>query len=248
MGKLVLSLNGAVQGEYPLDRERITIGRKSDNSIQIDNLAVSGKHALVITILDDSFLEDLGSTNGTYVNGKLIKKHALRDGDVIGIGKHELKYQNENASSSDEAFEKAMILRPSPSVPPPAPKPGAGVPAAVGTPAVSAPPTVEAPGGDTNEDAATVVSIGRVRVLDGPMAGRSLDLVKPVTTIGKPGVQVAIISRRPRAYVLTHVEGDAGQGRFPLVNGQSIGQEPRPLAPGDIIEIAGVRMEFSLHS
>lgn len=80
MAKLVLSLNGAVQGEYQLNQERITIGRKPDNEIQIDNLAVSGKHALVIAILDDSFLEDLGSTNGTYVNGKLIKKHALKKG------------------------------------------------------------------------------------------------------------------------------------------------------------------------
>ena len=246
MGKLVLSLNGAVQGEYPLDRERITIGRKSDNSIQIDNLAVSGKHALIITILDDSFLEDLGSTNGTYVNGKLIKKHALRDGDVIGIGKHELKYLNENASKSDEAFEKTMILRPS-SPPPAAPKPGpaGGVRTSAGH---TAPASVNAAPEGTTDGSATMLSTGRIRVLDGPMAGRGLDLVKPVTTIGKPGVQVAIISRRPKAYVLTHVEGDAGQGRFPIVNGQSIGQDARALAPGDIIEIAGVRMEFSLQA
>ena len=83
MAKLVLSMNGVVQGEYELNQERLTIGRKPDNDIPIDNLAVSGKHALVITILDDSFLEDLGSTNGSYVNGKLVKKHALKDGDVI---------------------------------------------------------------------------------------------------------------------------------------------------------------------
>src|SRR4051794_3805724 len=112
MAKLVLSLNGAVQGEHPLNKERIHIGRKPDNDVQIDNLAVSGKHALVITILDDSFLEDLGSTNGTYVNGKLIKKHALKDGDIVGIGKHELKYVNEHATADDDDFEKTMIIRP----------------------------------------------------------------------------------------------------------------------------------------
>ena len=245
MGKLVLSLNGAVQGEYPLDRERITIGRKSDNSIQIDNLAVSSKHALIITILDDSFLEDLGSTNGTYVNGKLIKKHALRDGDVIGIGKHELKYLNENASSSDEAFEKAMILRPASAAPRTAPVAGARPGTGHSAPA---PGPAKAVDNDSADGAATLMSTGRIRVLDGPLAGRGLDLVKPVTTIGKPGVQVAIISRRPKAYVLTHVEGDTGQGRFPIVNGQSIGQDARTLTPGDIIEIAGVRMEFSLQS
>ena len=81
--KLVLSLNSSVLGEFSLEKERLTIGRRPDNDIQVDNLAVSGQHAAVITILNDSFLEDLDSTNGTYVNGKLIKKHALRDGDVV---------------------------------------------------------------------------------------------------------------------------------------------------------------------
>ena len=81
--KLVLSLNASVLGEYGLEKERITIGRKPDNDIQVDNLAVSGQHAAIITILNDSFLEDLDSTNGTFVNGKLIKKHALKNGDVI---------------------------------------------------------------------------------------------------------------------------------------------------------------------
>ena len=112
MAKLVLSMNGVVQGEYELNQERLTIGRKPDNDIPIDNLAVSGKHALVITILDDSFLEDLGSTNGSYVNGKLVKKHALKDGDVIAIGKHELKYVNEHATADDDDFEKTMIIKP----------------------------------------------------------------------------------------------------------------------------------------
>ena len=112
MAKLVLSLNGVTQGEYQLDKERITIGRKPDNDIPVDNLAVSGKHALIITILDDSFLEDLGSTNGSYVNGKLVKKHALKNGDVVAIGKHELKYINEHATADDDEFEKTMIIKP----------------------------------------------------------------------------------------------------------------------------------------
>jgi pSer/pThr/pTyr-binding forkhead associated (FHA) protein len=112
MAKLVLSMNGVVQGEFELNQERATIGRKPDNDIPIDNLAVSGKHALIITILDDSFLEDLGSTNGTYVNGKLVKKHVLKDGDVIAIGKHELKYINEHATEDDDDFEKTMIIKP----------------------------------------------------------------------------------------------------------------------------------------
>ncbi|HEY3487745.1 MAG TPA: FHA domain-containing protein, partial [Gammaproteobacteria bacterium] len=109
--KLVLVLNGATISEHQLSKETISIGRRPENDIQVDNLAVSGKHAQIITILNDSFLEDLNSTNGTYVNGSLIKKHALKHGDVIGVGKHQLKYINENAGA-DDAFEKTMIIRP----------------------------------------------------------------------------------------------------------------------------------------
>ena len=78
MAKLILSLDGSVIKEVPLDKERLTIGRRPHNDLQIDNLAVSGEHALIVTILNDSFLEDLGSTNGTLVNGVPIKKHILQ--------------------------------------------------------------------------------------------------------------------------------------------------------------------------
>ena len=83
MARLILSLDGQVLAEYNMNKERYTIGRLPDNDIRIDNPAVSGHHSLIINILNDSFLEDLNSTNGTYVNGKLIKKHALQHGDVI---------------------------------------------------------------------------------------------------------------------------------------------------------------------
>ena len=108
---LILSLNSSVLGEFALDKERITLGRKPENDIQVDNLAVSGQHAAIITILSDSFLEDMDSTNGTFVNGKLVKKHALKNGDIISIGKHELKYVNDEATSEDD-FEKTMVIRP----------------------------------------------------------------------------------------------------------------------------------------
>ena len=95
MAKLILSMDGLVLKEIPLTKERTTIGRKPHNDIQIDNLAVSGEHALIVTILNDSFLEDLGSTNGTLVNGAPIKKHFLQPNDVIELGKYKLKYINE---------------------------------------------------------------------------------------------------------------------------------------------------------
>lgn len=237
MAKLVLSMNGVVQGEFELNQERLTIGRKPDNDIQIDNLAVSGKHALIITILDDSFLEDLGSTNGTYVNGKLVKKHVLKDGDVIAIGKHELKYINEHATDDDDEFEKTMII-----------KPGSASAAVAAAQAVekavaAAPPAAaasQAPSGGGGG-----MPLGRLTVLNGPIAGKELELTKALITLGKPGTQVAVISRRPQGYFLTHIESDGDGKRYPVVNGEPIGPKAYQLKDSDLIELAGIRLEFT---
>src|SRR6266478_5486519 len=123
MAKLILSVDGQVLKEYQLSKERTLIGRKPHNDIQIDNLAVSGEHAAIITILNDSFIEDLGSTNGTMVNGKPVKKHFLQNNDVVEIGKHKLKYFNDAPTAATAAdFEKTMIIRnPAKAAPPPAP-------------------------------------------------------------------------------------------------------------------------------
>ncbi len=112
MAKLILSLDGQLIKEFTLSKERTTIGRKPHNDIQIDNLAVSGEHAIIMTILNDSFLEDLGSTNGTLVNGQPVKKHFLQSSDTIEIGKYKLKYMNEAPATMNQAeFEKTMVLR-----------------------------------------------------------------------------------------------------------------------------------------
>ena len=238
MAKLVLSLNGVVQGEYQLDKERLTIGRKADNDIPIDNLAVSGKHALVITILDDSFLEDLGSTNGSYVNGKLIKKHALKDGDVIAIGKHEMKYVNELATADDDEFEKTMIIKPGS-----ASAAVAAAQAAEKAVASVAPAAPAAPAGGASTPAG--MPLGRLTVLNGPIAGKELELTKALITLGKPGTQVSVISRRPQGYFLTHIESDGDGKRYPTVNGEPIGPKAYQLKDSDLIELAGIKMEFS---
>ena len=236
MAKLVLSMNGVVQGEYELNQERLTIGRKPDNDIQIDNLSVSGKHALIITILDDSFMEDLGSTNGSYVNGKLVKKHALKDGDVIAIGKHELKYVNEHATADDDDFEKTMII-----------KPGSAS-AAVAAAQAAEKAVSSASGGEAKPAAAPAgggMPLGRLTVLNGPIAGKELELTKALITLGKPGTQVAVISRRPQGYFLTHIESDGDGKRYPVVNGEAIGAKAYQLKDSDLIELAGIKMEFS---
>jgi len=242
MAKLVLSLNGVVQGEYELNQERITVGRKPENEIPIDNLAVSGKHALIITILDDSFLEDLGSTNGTYVNGKLIKKHALKNGDVVAIGKHELKYINESASNDDDdEFEKTMIIKPGSA--------SAAVAAAKAAEKAGAGVSMPAPGpaGMAGKPLApgAGMPLGRLTVLNGPIAGKELELTKALITLGKPGTQVAVISRRPQGYFLTHIESDGDGKRYPSVNGEPIGAKAYQLKDSDLIELAGIKMEFS---
>ena len=112
MARLVLSLDGQVLAEYNMSKERYTIGRLPDNDIRIDNPAVSGHHALIINILNDSFLEDLNSTNGTYVNGKIVKKHAMQHGDVITVGHHALRFVDSGADEPADEFEKTMVISP----------------------------------------------------------------------------------------------------------------------------------------
>ena len=195
--------------------------------------------------MDDSFLEDLGSTNGTYVNGKLIKKHALKDGDVIAIGKHELKYVNENATDDDDEFEKTMIIKPGSAsaavaAAKAAEKAGAGPVAPPPKPATSGSAPSAAPAA-----AASGMPLGRLTVLNGPIAGKELELTKALITLGKPGTQVAVISRRPQGYFLTHIESDGDGKRYPTVNGEPIGAKAYQLKDSDLIELAGIKMEFS---
>ncbi len=250
--KLILTLNSEPVSEHELAKETVTIGRRPDNDIQVDNLAVSGRHAQIITILNDSFLEDLNSTNGTYVNGSLIKKHALRHGDVIGVGKHQLKYVNEQASSDqEEAFEKTMVIRPD----------AAGMPEATGSleigesverivaeEAKKAAEVSEQAVQDTLRPAAAAAATNgpsKLQILNGANAGKELELTKALTTIGKPGTQVAAITRRPQGYFIIHVEGGMGN-QTPIINGESIGTQATALKDHDIIEVAGVKMEFFL--
>lgn len=248
MAKLILSMDGLVLKEIPLNKERMSIGRKSHNDIQIDNLAISGEHAVIVTILNDSFLEDLGSTNGTLVNGAPIKRHFLQNGDNIELGKYRLKYVSEAAQPSAAAdFEKTMVLRPDlmrqtneqmtnksfgdTQV---------GVKAGTDSipPGSLAPTQPAAPGVEAASPAA--LPLAAIQVLSGGAGGKTLELTKTLTTLGKPGVQVAVIARRPQGYFITHVEG----ANFPVVNGKQIDAQAHQLSDHDVIEIAGTKMEF----
>ncbi len=242
--KLILSMDGVVLKEHVLSKERTLIGRKPHNDIVIDNLAVSSEHAAIITILNDSFLEDLDSTNGLAVNGMVTKKHFLQNGDVIEIGKYKLKYLNDQPNQATPAdFEKTMVLSKTPKQAAPEPGEATGKFGAVGDGAGFGTTTL----GKTAPQptpAAPAQQQASIQILNGPNAGRELELVKSLTTLGKPGVQVAVLAKRPHGYFITHVEGD----RFPLVNGESTGEHPHQLNDHDIIELAGVKMEFYFKS
>ena len=287
MAKLILSMDGLVLKEITLTKERTTIGRKPHNDIQIDNLAVSGEHAVIVTILNDSFLEDLGSTNGTLVNGQPIKKHFLQNADVIELGKYKLKYVSDGPAASAKTaqdFEKTMVIRPG-SVPKPGPTPGGGgTPPSPSSPSSSQPvsttgasqgmPTMGTsqgmPAMGTSQGMPTLgasqgmptvgtsqpqpamstsqpVGAGRVaaiQILSGANAGKEMELTKALTTLGKPGVQVAVITKRPQGYFITHVEG----ANFPIVNGKTVDAQAHPLNDHDVLELAGVKMEFFFKS
>jgi len=231
MARLILSLDSQVLAEYNMNKERYTIGRLPDNDIRIDNPAVSGHHSLIINILNDSFLEDLNSTNGTYVNGKLIKKHALQHGDVVTVGHHQLRFV-EDDEQQDE-FEKTMVIQPSAR---PVEKLRSVADGAAQAPSATGIRRALAEG-------QTAFKPAKLQVLSGAFAGRELELSKALTTLGRPGVQVAAITRRAEGYFIVHVDSGT-PGDFPLVNGSAIGDQARKLQDNDVIQLAGVKMGF----
>lgn len=225
MGKLVVTLDNVVLKEVALTQDRTTVGRRPYNDVVIDNLAVSGEHAVLLAAGGQVFVEDLGSTNGTYVNGKAVKKQLLAPNDVIEVGKYRLRYQVDEELD----YEKTMVLRPGSALPP-----AVSVPSLAQTPAAPTytPASPSAPALQTMP--------ASIKVLSGSAAGREVLLTKVVTTVGKPGAQVASIAKRPTGYVLAHVEGE----QRPLINGTEMAADSQPLKNGDLIELAGTQMQF----
>jgi predicted component of type VI protein secretion system len=268
MGKLVLHLHDGSTREFTLERERLTIGRRADNDICLPFPAVSAEHAAVVTILDDSFLEDLGSTNGTLVNGKAITKHFLRDLDEIDIGRQTLVYlsgvftiplqtsisestptiavtENGGATIGDDEATvvppaRARVANGDPR------KPVAEVPATAAAGIASA-PEPELDPQQTSRATTNVVAQNRLpsdapalEVLDGPSAGHVVHIRGDEFVLGRPGVQLAAVRRMPEGFRLLHLEGEAS----PCVNGAAINADGSLLAIGDEIEIAGTRLLY----
>lgn len=252
MAKLILSFDHNVLKEFQLDKERISIGRKASNDIHIDNLAVSGEHAVILKVGNYFYIEDQESTNGTDVNDKLVKSQLLQSGDIISFGKHQLKFiqdtslqKNNHHSDEHAGFEKTVFMRPEElNEMMQASAKSSIVEAASDEMPLEVPPenVAEKPAEKPIEVEATELALGRIQVLNGSNAGRELVLNKALTTLGKTGVQVAVITKRAHGYFITHIEGKV----FPIVNGVSKGSQAHALSNHDVIELAGVKMEFFL--
>lgn len=194
MAKIILSKGGAVLREIALCKERMTIGRRPDNDIVIEDLAVSGEHAVIETRDGDSILEDLNSTNGTQVNGQPVQKHFLQDGDVVEVARFRITYVVDGSESRHQVAQNDHFIGKS--------------------------------------------SAARIKVLNGPNAGKEIFLDKKLTTLGRPGVEVVLVTQSQSGYSLTHIEGSDL-----LINRQSVGKESHPLANGDVLSLSGIQMQ-----
>jgi pSer/pThr/pTyr-binding forkhead associated (FHA) protein len=228
VARLITTSNSGKQAESLLINETTTIGRRPNNDIHISDLSVSGKHAQIITKLENSFIEDLGSTNGTYVNGELVKKQVLDHGDNITLGKNQLTYQS-GSDGAKKNLEQTIMIRPD-----------------------EADMLKEASGNkldksvQKNSEASLMANKEAcLLLLSGANAGKELVLTKALTTIGQPGVQVAAITRRPQGFFLIHIDGGPNNA-VPKVAGEAIGSSAYVLKNHSIIEVAGVKMEFYL--
>ena len=225
MAKIIVSLDGQLLQEVKLDKERITIGRRPHNDVVLDNLLVSAAHAAIVTMAHNSFVEDLNSTNGILVNGEPVSKHYLQNHDVIRVANYDIRYFNpaarrgaERATNSELGFPRAVFHVDS---------------------------AIAPQRGDTNIATSSnqrPSPVALLRIRTGPHAGKEMEITKSETTIGDPGVQVAVITRRPQGFLITHVEGES----CPVVNGVLIGVEATPLESGSVINLSGTEVEFLL--
>lgn len=234
MARLILSYNGDVINEFEINRGSLSIGRDESSDIHIDNPAVSSKHAKILTILNESFIEDLGSTNGTYINGSQVNGHALQHGESIFIGEHELCYLNrtEMTTAGNDAHVDARTRTDQ-----------------VNAEQTNSKQTKPQPAG-TDQDSHVCaqsnthidVPEAMLQLMPQPEHGKDMPLNKTINTLGKSGEQVAAISHRRDGHYLIVI--DAGEDMPPpSINNSAVDREQR-LHDGDFIEVAGVVMRF----
>jgi len=248
MSKLIIYKDGALVGNYALNKERVRIGRKGECELRLNHPTVSGEHAMIVNIRNDSFLEDMESTNGTRVNQKSVKKCVLQDGDQIRIGKFLLQFVFEpvlratsggtsSVQQIDPITGEVMLGADAEDYANQDPGQTQFMTTLAEEPGMAVTARQRAPGGEGG-----AMPLAGLQILAGPGSGNELVLEKALTTLGKPGVQTAVITRRPQGYFLSRLDGV----ECPLVNGSSIGSHAYMLQDHDIIELAGIRMEYYL--
>lgn len=226
MAKLVVTLNGAMVANHFIEKSRITIGRRSGNDIHLDDVGVSKEHAVIQTVGNDHIFEDLGSTNGSTINGERVTKHILQNGDTVVLGAYQLKYANIKANPEMD-FDRTMMIDT-------ADREIGAVPQSAGKDASHA--SVSTARSSLREN----FPLGAVKGIKGEFAGQNIELKRPLKTFGTPGEQVAVIQRRPSGYYITHVEGN----KTARVNGKAIGDEPYTLQDSDVIEVGQEKLKF----
>lgn len=214
MATIILAKDGLILQVFPLSKERTTIGRRTYNDIVIDAPGISAEHAVIVNTLSEFYFEDLESTNGSRLNGQPVKRHFLQDKDVFELASHTIEYCVEDFGRVTVPVSTGMVKE------------------ELGDIRQTTIPSRE------NPASAAGKTFPIIKVLNGVGAGKEIVLTKALTTIGRPGVQVAVLTNSPRGYSLTHVEGDA----YPVVNGVSIGEGTHPLATGDVIGLSGTEM------
>jgi FHA domain len=219
MAKLVASRAGAALGSWFIERERVVIGRAEGAGIRLEDQAVSKQHAAIEMSGNDHILQDLGSANGTFVNGTRVTRHLMRHGDVVEILDFQLRYVDHKSVVGNEG-ERTMIFHAADAGPGPAP----------GGPALAA------------EARALELKFpeGMLRAA-GQSGGREIRLDHALTALGRRGEEYAAIFRRPEGYFIARVEG-----KPPRVNGKPIAYDWQPLAAGDVVQVGIEKLEFSL--
>ncbi len=251
--KIVIFKQDKPVDQVLLKSDSTTIGRKSDCDISIKDPAVSGQHARIEKTSKGYVIEDLNSTNGVHVAGHRIDRHELKNGDVVMIGEHKLKFimadKKVAASSRTDAARtgasRTGASRTSASRTAVHPEgKGSGREARAGTKAVAAPGKQKEPPEAGKAARPVDLDKGYLIVRSGAGAGDRIELSDSLTTVGEPGIQVAAVSRRPQGHFIIHVDGGKDKNRVPLVNGEPTGFKSRRLEPGDLIEVARIEMEY----
>jgi pSer/pThr/pTyr-binding forkhead associated (FHA) protein len=227
MAKLVLSSGGSIVYQCFLDKERVNIGKAPHNQVVIDDPAVGEEHAVIIPVGNDHILQSLQSINGTLVNGSRVVRQILQHGDVMQFGVFYLRYLSPRVSA-DRDLDRTILIT--------------GLQRRVDSAQFGSSPPARVVKVPSPRLAGIRFPKGRVRVIAGSGAGDTITLDRVVATFGKPGKELAVVTRRPQGYFITHVEGR----RHPRVNRRSIGKEARVLRHGDVIEVADEKLEFLL--